>query len=111
MRENPLIIEGEWDTSDTPDWTPLENLALRECAEFMWMFTVICEHSRRLQVYKHIWTRRYIHLDGTGAAFVYRSDGRYEQVDALWLLDRVLMRPVGEAQWELQRERLMAEES
>jgi hypothetical protein len=110
MRETPVVIEGESDHSETPDWTPLENLALRECGEFMWMFSVVCENGRRLQAYKHIWTRRYIHLDGTGAAFVYRRDGRYEQVDALWLMQMVLMRPIAEAQWEIQRDRLMGEE-
>jgi hypothetical protein len=109
MREDPLIIDGEAHDSDAPDWTPLENLALRECPDFMWMYGVLCDHGRQLQVYKHRWTRRYIHLDGTGAAFVYRNDGRYQQVDALWLMEYVLMRPIGEAQWEIQRERLMAE--
>jgi hypothetical protein len=111
MRENPLIVEGEAEHGDTPNWTPLENLALRECPDFMWMFRVVCEHGRRLEAYKHRWTRRYIHLDGTGAAFVYRNDGRYQQVDALWSMEQVLMRPIGEAQWEIQRERHMTDEA
>jgi hypothetical protein len=87
VRLDGLIIEGDSTGDTTPDWTPLENLALEHCCDFMWMFTVTTEHGRRLQAYKHIWTRRYIHLDGTGAAFVYREDGRYQQVDALWLID------------------------
>lgn len=111
MREQPLILDGGWDASETPDWTPLEALALAEWGDFMWMFRVVCDHGRQGQAYKHIWTRRYIHLDGTGAAFVFRNDGRYQQVDALWSMEHVLMRPIGEARWEIQRERLMTDDA
>lgn len=92
MRRDGVIISGESTNDETPDWVPLENLAFDHCCDFMWMFTVECEYGRRIQAYKHIWTRRYVHLDGTGAAFVYREDGRYQQVDALWLMEMVLMR-------------------
>jgi hypothetical protein len=37
-------------------------------------------NGTRLQVYKHYWTRRYLHLDGEGNAWFYREDGRYEQL-------------------------------
>jgi hypothetical protein len=106
VRHDGLIISGEAIRCETPDWVPLENLALEHCCDFMWMFTVEGEHGRRIQVYKHIYTRGYVHLDGTGAAFVFRDDGRYQQVDALWLIDRVLERSVAIPWSELEAERL-----
>ena len=106
MRRDGLIIRGESVRDGTPNWVPLENLALEHCCDFMWMFRVECEHGRRLEVYKHIWTRGYIHLDGTGAAFVFRDDGRYQQVDALWLIDMVLERSLSIPWSEQEQERL-----
>lgn len=38
------------------------------------------DNETRLQLYKHYWTRRYLHLDGEGNAWFYREDGRYEQL-------------------------------
>jgi len=76
----------------------------------MWMFTVEAEYGRRIQAYKHIFTRRYVHLDGTGAAFVYREDGRYQQVDALWLIDMVLERSLS-VPWSEEEEERKAERS
>jgi hypothetical protein len=108
VRRDGLIITAKSTRCETPDWGPLENLALEHCCDFMWMFTVEGEHGRRIQVYKHIWTRRYIHLDGTGAAFVFRDDGRYQQVDALWLIDMVLMRSLS-VPWSEQEEERLAE--
>jgi hypothetical protein len=92
MDLHELIIEGESSHGDAPEWQPLLNLASRLIDDFMWMFSVETNDGRTLQAYKHWWTRNYIHLDGTGAAFVYRDDGRYEQVDAFWLLDIVIRR-------------------
>jgi hypothetical protein len=106
MRSDGLIVAGQSTSGDTPDWVPLENLALEHCCDFMWMFTVEAEHGRRIQAYKHIWTRRYIHLDGTGAAFVFRRDGRYQQVDALWLIDLVLERSAAIPWSEQERDRV-----
>lgn len=73
-----------------PDWRPLENLAPENVDEFMWMFGVKTEDGERIEVYKHCETRRYLHLDGRGAAYVYTDDDRYKQVGAAWLLGTVL---------------------
>ena len=46
----------------------------------MWMFEVELSNGKRLQAYKHADTRRYIHLDHGGAAFVFESPDRYRSV-------------------------------
>lgn len=74
----------------TPDWGPLLRLAPALVDEFMWMFEVWLDDGERVQAYKHIETRGYLHLGGRGAAFVYQGDGRYRQVGACWLLERVI---------------------
>jgi len=81
-----------------PDWGPLIELAPEHVDDFMWMFEVELENGVRLHAYKHWETRRYLHLDHSGRAFVYLwdenlaadDDGRYEEVDPQWLLSLVL---------------------
>jgi hypothetical protein len=83
-------IEGRMLDCHTPDWEPLLEQARILVGDFMWMFSVELEDGRRLQAYKHIWTRRYLHLDGDGGAYVYTDDDRYQQVDPSWLLHLAL---------------------
>jgi hypothetical protein len=83
---------------DRPDWGPLVELAPAHVEHFMWMFEVELENGIVLHAYKHWETRRYLHLDEAGRAYVYiwdeklaaEDDGRYEQVDPDWLLALVL---------------------
>jgi hypothetical protein len=49
---------------DNPNWRPLEKLIGSRCAQFMWM-----GREGELECYKHIDTRRYIHLDSKGRCF------------------------------------------
>lgn len=84
-----------------PVWEPLENLAFEHVDEFMWMHEVELEDGTRLHAYKHRETRRYLHLDHGGRAFVFIWDERreadepdeYEEVDAQWLLGVALAQP------------------
>lgn len=86
-----------------PDWGPLVELAPDHVDEFMWMFEAELENGVVTHAYKHWETRRYLHLDGAGRAFVYiwdenlaaDDDGRYEEVDPEWLLKLVLDRERG----------------
>ena len=48
----------------------------------MWMFEVELSHETSLHAYKHVTTRRYLHLDATGRAFDYVEHGRYRAVGA-----------------------------
>lgn len=71
-------IKGVMTQGDTPDWKPLANTVGYDLAgDFMWMFEVTLEDGRRLQAYKHIDTRRYVHLDAECQALVYVERGRY----------------------------------
>lgn len=73
-----------------PEWEPLLNFAPDHIGDFMWMETVQLTDGTRLQVYKHYWTRRYLHLSEDGRTFVFVPKTRYEEVNPPWLLMRVL---------------------
>jgi hypothetical protein len=75
---------------DAPEWEPLLNLAPDHVDDFMWMGTVQLTDGTRLQMYKHYWTRGYLHLAEDGRAFVFVPKTRYEEVSPPWLLMRVL---------------------
>jgi hypothetical protein len=79
-----------------PKWEPILHLARIYVDELMWMCEVELKGGTCLQVYKHHWTRQYLHLDSEGNAFAYRGDDLYRQVpeDELCdLFDRVVGRP------------------
>lgn len=54
------------------------------------MFAVDLANGRRIYAYKHIATRNYVHVSADGHAYVYMPDGRYREIDPLWLLDEAL---------------------
>ena len=83
-------IRGRTLPVDVPEWEPLLNLAPDHVVDFMWMETVQLTDGTRLQVYKHYWTRNYLHLSEDGRAFVFVPKTRYEEVSPPWLLMRVL---------------------
>ena len=63
-------IAGEMLQCDEPDWLPLALVAGIDLLEdFMWMHEVRLSDGRRLHSYKHIDTRRYLHLDAEVNAF------------------------------------------
>jgi hypothetical protein len=73
-----------------PNWEPLLELAPEDIDDFMWMFQVELEDGAMVQAYKHWWTRRYVHLDFAGRAFVFIDSGLYEEVDPNELFSAVL---------------------
>jgi hypothetical protein len=75
---------------DVPEWEPLLNFAPDHVVDFMWMGTIQLTDGTRLQVYKHYWTREYLHLSEDGRTFVFVPKTRYEEVNPPWLLMRVL---------------------
>lgn len=85
----------------SPVWEPLITLAPEHLGDFMWMHEVEFEDGTRLHAYKHHETRRYLHLDHGGRAFVFvwdesrevDEDSEYEETDPRWLLELVLARP------------------
>ena len=60
--------------SDEPDWDPLHAvLPMKHCNGFMWMHRTD-QHGEIIEHYKHGITRRYLHLDHNGHAYLYRSE-------------------------------------
>lgn len=102
-------FRGRMTRSDSPNWEPLLHLARVYVGEFMWMFEVELEGGKRLHAYKHVDTRRYLHLTEDGRALAYcgpvededGSDDRmglYEEVDPRRFIDLVMpcrLDPIG----------------
>lgn len=83
---------GELVQYETPNWDPLmEVVGHRVIGDFMWMHEVELRDGRRVHAYKHRDTRRYIHLDEQGNAFVYTESGRYKPTPAAEVLTAVFM--------------------
>jgi hypothetical protein len=85
-----------------PIWAPLLDLVPEDIDDFMWMGEVMLTDGTQIQLYKHYWTRRYIQLDLGGRAFVSPGGDRYEEVeDVDWLL-RIVFR-FGETRGDIVR--------
>ncbi len=75
------VYRGQSCQGDKPDWEPLVNaVGERVTADFMWMFEVELTTGDRLQAYKHVDTRRYVHLAHDGTAYTYEPEDRYRVV-------------------------------
>jgi hypothetical protein len=69
-------VQGE-----TPDWAPLEAAVGRELTGwFMWMHEVRLADGPSIHAYKHVVTRRYLHLTGDGRAFAYTGGECYREL-------------------------------
>jgi len=61
-----------------PDWGPLHDaVPLKHCDGFMWMYRT-GQDGETIEHYKHGITRRYLHLDHHGHAYLYASPGYVE---------------------------------
>jgi hypothetical protein len=99
------VVHGESTGQyEKPEWGPLLELAPDHIEDFMWMCEIELESGLRLHNYKHIETRKNLHLDKEGRAFVYLwSDeirdkdepGRYREVDPQRILEEVLQHREG----------------
>lgn len=77
-----------------PTWAPLLDLGPDEAPDFMWMFRVELEDGTVVEAYKHSQTRRYLHLDAAGRAYVSVGRARYEEADPVILLLEVAAPPL-----------------
>ena len=67
--------------SAQPEWRPLVDLIGTQLAEwFMWMFDLALADGARVHAYKHVATRRYLHLAEDGRALVCEGDERYREI-------------------------------
>lgn len=75
-------IKGAVVQAEDPSWSSLEAVLGTELARwFMWMYELRLEDGTRVDAYKHVATRRYLHLSATGSALRYGVDGHYLGVD------------------------------
>jgi hypothetical protein len=76
-------IHGKLVQYEEPTWEPLLNLlGHARVGDFMWMHEVALETGERVHAYKHIDTRRYIHLSETGRTYSYLAKERYAPIPA-----------------------------
>lgn len=76
------VYPGTIKQGDTPNWGPLLDIVGDAgVEEFMWMFEVELDDGTPLQAYKHIDTRRYLHLAADGSVFVYEPPETYRQIN------------------------------
>jgi hypothetical protein len=74
-------FDGDTVQGHDPEWGPLlATVGEALVGDFMWMHEVELENGTEVQAYKHIDTRRYVHLDAAGRAYAYESPGRYRGV-------------------------------
>jgi hypothetical protein len=81
MRSEPTIT-GIMLDGDEPRWQPLlAAVGGHHAAWFMWMYEIELADETRVHAYKHVSTRRYMHLGEDGRAFEYVGDHRYREID------------------------------
>ncbi|HVP03734.1 MAG TPA: hypothetical protein VMT10_14280 [Solirubrobacteraceae bacterium] len=84
------LVAGEMTERCEPEWDPLlRAVGLALAGDFMWMFEVRLKDGMSLQAYKHIDTRRYLHLGPEAEAFAFQGNGRYRRVELRCLVDAV----------------------
>lgn len=77
------MIVGTIGQQECPDWAPLLAFVGESSAgEFMWMSQVDLADGGVMHAYKHIVTRRYLHLAGDGRTLVLVRPGRYRVIGA-----------------------------
>jgi hypothetical protein len=90
------FLTGEMVQGEQPDWQPLEDLVGTDVVgDFMWMYEVALSDGRSLHAYKHVDTRRYIHMTADRSAFAYEPERRYLPVPAEEVLAEVFASLVG----------------
>ena len=76
---------------ERPTWEPLVAAVGERCAgDFMWMMEVELATGMRLQAYKHVDTRRYLHLGPDGEAFGFAGSESYRPVALSQVVAEVL---------------------
>jgi hypothetical protein len=92
-------IRGKMLPVEVPEWEPLLDLAEPHVEDFMWMYAAELSDGRRIQAYKHRWTRRYVFLDGDGRGYAYVDRERYEEEDPAWLFSRAVAEDTLHNEW------------
>ena len=105
MATKPKKLRGDTVLPDEPNWDPLERAVAQWLpGQFMAMHEVRITNGRRLCAYKHIDTRRYLHLDAELNAYRYGHDNRshrafYDPISLDEAFALVLLQPEFEDGW------------
>lgn len=84
-------ISGTMLQGDKPVWEPLVELVGGHSASwFMWMYEVELADGSAVHAYKHVSTRRYLHLGEDGRAFAYVGEHGYREIDPDVAVDLVI---------------------
>ena len=86
---------------ERPDWDPLIDLVGLELVRwFMWMGQIELVDGTIVHAYKHVATRRYLHIAEDGRLFTYHSPDTYREIgraeaieDAFCAWEQVLPEP------------------
>jgi hypothetical protein len=71
---------GKSEQCERPEWGPLRDAVGEQVmGDFMWMYEVTLTDGTALQVYKHIDTRRSVHLASDGTVYVFEPPDRYRR--------------------------------
>src|SRR4051812_36637758 len=82
MPRLPVLL-GRLAQFERPNWDPLLDLVGDELVRwFMWMNQVELADGTAVHAYKHVGTRRYLHLAEDGRAFGYERPDRYRELRA-----------------------------
>jgi hypothetical protein len=77
------VYRGRSEQGERPEWGPLRDVVGEQVmGDFMWMYEVMLTDGTALQVYKHIDTRRSVHLASDGTVFVFEPPDRYRRFPA-----------------------------
>jgi hypothetical protein len=89
MRDEPTIT-GKMTRGDNAVWEPLlAAVGGHRAGWFMWMYEVELDDGTAVHVYKHISTRRSMHLTEDGRAFVFVGNEQYREIDRDEIVDLV----------------------
>jgi hypothetical protein len=81
-------IAGRGIQGDHPDWKPLLDLVGPVLVRwFMWMYEIALADGTPVHAYKHVATRRYLHLAAGERAFAYTGRDRYREIDTQQALE------------------------
>jgi len=83
-------LPGRLTQFERPNWDPLiELVGLDLVGSFMWMNELALGDGTTVHAYKHVATRRYLHVGEDGRTFRYEGTSRYRELEPSDALEAV----------------------
>ena len=81
-------LRGRMSRLERPDWDPvIDFVGLELVRWFMWMGQIELVDDTRVHAYKHVTTRRYLHIGEDQRLFAYRSPNAYLEIESAHALE------------------------